>query len=363
MGDLRTHRPERREVIHEEAIPMAYDQSNKRPKSADDARDSRNDGLESEIHALRSENARLRLKLQRLEGHHDVLPVVAQSPTVDLSRFDTGLVSQIPSFVGTSRELLNLALTCKSFGSQQPATGLDGSLVERVARHAVCSGRNDIDGVRISLPQYARGRTTWLSILHESEHPLKFDTLLGRGIEHGNERRTSVKATSVQDFITVAAVASNYVMDSGVHYAEFQINAGGTYIGIVRPMPNLDPGRYADDSFSFTMRRFYGEFLALRTDEWGGGGVHACLYSSLDGCMAWTDWRDRAIEEWEGSEDCQVNDTIGMLLDFNNGTLAVYKNNRRLGVMKDGLSGSYCWYVSAWARSAVAIKRNSLPEH
>ena len=115
---------------------MAYDQSNKRPKSADDARDSRNDGLESENHALRSENARLRQQLLRsdaevaevaevarlrqrlhlLEGHHDVLPVVVPSRVVDLSRFDAGLVKQIFSFVGASRGLLNVALTCKAFG-------------------------------------------------------------------------------------------------------------------------------------------------------------------------------------------------------------------------------------------------------
>ena len=64
--------------------------------------------------------------------------------------------------------------------------------------------------------------------------------------------------------------------------------------------------------------------------------------------MQWTDW-EREVEHWEtweGMEDCEAGDTIGMLLDFNNGTLAVYKSNRRLGVMKDGLSGSYCWYVT-----------------
>ena len=87
------------------------------------------------------------------------------------------------------------------------------------------------------------------------------------------------------------------------------------------------------------------------------------VYTALDGCMAWTDWEDRATEDWEGSEDCQVNDTVGTLLDFNNGTLAVYKNNRSLGVMKDGLSGSYCWYVTLLIRSEVTIKRKSLPEN
>ena len=32
-----------------------------------------------------------------------------------------------------------------------------------------------------------------------------------------------------------------------------------------------------------------------------------------------------------------------MLLDLNRGTLAVYKNGRRLGVMSDRLRGVYVW--------------------
>ena len=38
--------------------------------------------------------------------------------------------------------------------------------------------------------------------------------------------------------------------------------------------------------------------------------------------------------------------TIGLLLDLEEGTLTVYKNGRRLGAMKTGLSGEYCWYTS-----------------
>ncbi|EJK54954.1 hypothetical protein THAOC_25371, partial [Thalassiosira oceanica] len=59
--------------------------------------------LESEIEQLRRGGRR--------EGTHDVLPVVIVPPTVDLSRFDTSLVAQISSFLGTSHELINLALT------------------------------------------------------------------------------------------------------------------------------------------------------------------------------------------------------------------------------------------------------------
>ena len=76
--------------------------------------DARIDALESEIHALRSvrqhqhevaeEIARLRQQLRLFEGHHDVLPVVVRYPIVDISRFDTGLVAEILSFVGSSGE-------------------------------------------------------------------------------------------------------------------------------------------------------------------------------------------------------------------------------------------------------------------
>eukprot|EP01046_Picozoa_sp_COSAG06_P065814 COSAG06_NODE_16335_length_1006_cov_25.051819_1_plen_69_part_00 len=35
-----------------------------------------------------------------------------------------------------------------------------------------------------------------------------------------------------------------------------------------------------------------------------------------------------------------------MLLDLDQGTMTVYKNDERLGVMATGLSGEYCWAVS-----------------
>ncbi|EJK50836.1 hypothetical protein THAOC_30060 [Thalassiosira oceanica] len=356
---------------------MADDRSSKRPRTTSGASekstcdDARIVALESENHALRqqilrsdAENGRLRQQLQ-CQGDHEVLPVVTIRPTVDLSRLDTGLVTHIVSFLGTSFELHNLALTCKSFGWQQPATGLDLSLVEEVARQVVCSGRNDVDGAR-TLSPCVRGTTTWLSVLRESEHPLKFDTLLGCGIEHINERKTSVRTGDIviDDIFTVGAeivtaVASNYVMESGIHYAEFHIAAGDPFICIVRPMPNLDQSRYANDNFSFFAVSLCDDFLAERTVEWGTGNVHVCGYYCKNGQMSWTNWDggEQFGVDWEGMEGCETGDTVGMLLNLDEGTLAVYSNNRRLGVMKDGLSGSYCWCTTSVGESALAIER------
>ena len=59
-------------------------------------------------------------------------------------------------------------------------------------------------------------------------------------------------------------------------------------------------------------------------------------------------------------EDLSGSYTIGMLLDFlDEGTLSVYKNGRKLGVMKRGLAGQYCWVVSMAVGTRVTIKRGS----
>ena len=54
--------------------------------------------------------------------------------------------------------------------------------------------------------------------------------------------------------------------------------------------------------------------------------------------------------------------TVGMLLDLNEGTLTAYMNDRQLGVMKNRLSGEYCWFTLFYGRgSSVSIERGALP--
>ena len=51
-----------------------------------------------------------------------------------------------------------------------------------------------------------------------------------------------------------------------------------------------------------------------------------------------------------------------MLLDLDEGTLSVYKNRRKLGVMKRGLAGHYCWFASLLPGRQVTIKRGKCLE-
>ena len=52
---------------------------------------------------------------------------------------------------------------------------------------------------------------------------------------------------------------------------------------------------------------------------------------------------------------------LGLLLDLDEGTLSIYKNGRRLGVMMRGLAGPYCWVVSITGSEEVTIKRGTIP--
>ena len=71
--------------------------------------------------------------------------------------------------------------------------------------------------------------------------------------------------------------------------------------------------------------------------------------------------RSHITEDWEGMETMSPVDEIGMLLDLDEGTLSVYKNGRKLGIMERGLAGHYCWVVSMHSGMQVSIKRGTIP--
>ena len=116
--------------------------------------------------------------------------------------------------------------------------------------------------------------------------------------------------------------ASAVGMRDGRHYASFTLLEGsyrrGQYmcIGLIRPSWDVE-----------------GERDAHRANG-------HCFYSAVNG------WREPVGHGWEGSDSASEGDTIGLLLDFDSGSLSVFKNGQRLGVMATGLEGVYCWAVS-----------------
>ena len=95
------------------------------------------------------------------------------------------------------------------------------------------------------------------------------------------------------------------------------------------------------------------DLLAERTERWGTSEVNCCSYFLYNGYCVWSSWTDPHFEEWNGAERLREDGTIGLMLDLNEGTLAVYKNGRRLGVMKGYLYGQPIHYTSANQVSAV----------
>ena len=315
---------------------------------------ARNDELESEIRVLRGEGKC---------GYDSLLPVVTTA-SIDLSRVDPSLVAHVASFLGLSRELLSMALTCKAFGWRPPSasSSLGGSsLVEEAARQFLVNQLQPRDVERNLLPQYGNDTIAWLTILYELERlrlPLKFSKFVGCGMEHSGSE-SIVTSSSLDDYV-ISTALTDYVMKRGVHYASFKLisdrNAAELIVGVARPFRDFD---FVNEKKGFDMfdDRHFGNLLAQQTDAWVGN-VHYCQFHCTHGSTDWTDLQGYKEEDDEGhwGGRCGAGDIVGLLVDLNEGTLTVYKNGDRLGVAKDGLAGEYCFF-SALCNGCVSIER------
>ena len=66
-------------------------------------------------------------------------------------------------------------------------------------------------------------------------------------------------------------------------------------------------------------------------------------------------------EDWAGMQSFDGG-TISLLLDYEEGTLTVFKDGVKLGVMKDGLLGPYSWMVTAGSDWFKSTNEDSVPE-
>ena len=115
------------------------------------------------------------------------------------------------------------------------------------------------------------------------------------------------------------------------------------------------------------MPEFYQHFTQRKGNEQYNNNVSCCMYSTYIGSCYSHGWGEGIadMEAWDGMERPFTGVSppykIGMLLDLDEGTLSVYKNGRKLGVMKRGLAGQYCWFVSMLRGAKVTIKRGTVP--
>ena len=256
----------------------------------------------------------------------------------------------IATFLTTAKDLLRLQLTHERFASEciaAPSGRVGGPvaapeemlcLAEEAARRWVagCSEQE-----RGWVPR--RGLESWLGLMHGVELlrlPLAFDrahalvTLSENGaVATGGDDNDGWESV-------LRTAANTVVMRSGRHFAQFTVLAVGA------------------DELMF--------FAALRPEYAEGGGlangwVHAqdghCFYRTDTGhCYpAYSGYDPDPGYDWEGVQTAKQGDRIGMLLDLDQGSMTVWKNGQRLGVMKaEGRTGPLCWAARVGSRGDSA---------
>ena len=214
--------------------------------------------------------------------------------------------------------------------------------------------------------------------LEQLRQPLCFDQLAGNGFR-AQENNASVTVNVTGHNWSTAL--SRHTMRGGRHFAEFSTTATNeldryfAHLGVIRPVSLTDGIDLADDwegivhpvtvsdyAYGYLRPALSGKLISQRTARWGESIVHCCTYDCFDGRCYWTDWGNgRDSFHWQGREGLRGRGTMGLLLDLDEGTLSVFKNGRRLGVMKEGLGGEYCWSVTVGTTCTISISRGRAP--
>ena len=324
-----------------------------------------------------------------------------------METFTDDTVVALASFL-SPHDMLSLALTCRRFGSKN---GTATSRSRRMAAKEANKSRGSDREVRqrtesISLMEVAartvlqakwtdeekkalprREDESWIGLYHEFlklfRLPLQFDKLVGNGIQYkSNTGKTSV--CSIIGYRTGTAICGN-IMRAGKHHVSFQVNDNDPSLnyeiscGIMRPttedITSLQRCSPTDDDLSGYSLKDYG--ILHRNN------VDCCLVDACMGCCLtrkrWKIWEESELMRMNGeqrmkaeiqnlcepsllmeeeTEDASFK--IGMVLDFDEGTLDLYKNDRRIGTMKTGLVGEYCWVVSMFVAASDEVEETSV---
>ena len=251
--------------------------------------------------------------------------------------------------------LLNLALTCRRFG-----IGCDdsSSLVEETARRVLRHAATDEE--MAALPGY--DGDNWLSkynYLRSLRAPLTFDQLVGGRIEYAEGNKSRVVSVDTGFGTGWATAFSNNIMMAGKHYVSFEVHhhRTGLFLGVIRPGEAMQNAKGSP-----LWQDFYNNFTQRKGSVQYNNIVNCCMYRSFNGHCWSSDWEGIPDSQtWDGMEEISSPCKIGMLLDLDKGTMSVYKDGRKLGVMKRGLAGHYCWFVSLPRGTRVTIKRETVP--
>jgi len=272
--------------------------------------------------------------------------------------FNSDTLSKIISYL-PSIDLLNLALTSKRFG----VFDVDEQSVIKKSAHIIVQDVATEEQLA-ALPYYEGDSSLadyhYLQLMRE---PLAFDQLVGAEYVNSGDK-SCIRHNGLNSWKTAF---SNNILRAGKHYATFvsQSNDDNLMVGVMRPgLANQRANGHPN------VKEFYqnvSRHMGQRDCNNSNSNVQCCLYnSSIFNCQCYSSKWDGGLdsggnETWVGMERVSTGDEIGMLLDLDEGTLSVYKNGRKLGVMKRGLAGEYCWVATIHIGVQVTIKRGTIP--
>lgn len=287
----------------------------------------------------------------------------AVESVVEVVLFSSDTLSRIITYL-PSVDVLNLALTCTRFSVSKcilsTTVTIEQSLIEKSTHIAVQDLASDEE--LAALPHY-EGESTLADYhyLQLSREPLSFDQLVG-GAEYVNNDKSCVRHSEKGEIHWETALSNN-ILRAGKHYATFNIHSSDPDYNVSTFLGVMIPGHANQNADGLpTFNTFYQHVSRLggERNKYNSNSIQCCMYNtSLGYCHFSPD--NKIMETWEGSERMSSGDEIGMLLDLDVGTLTVYKNGRKLGIMKRGLAGPYCWVVSMRIGIRVSIKRGTVP--
>ena len=269
--------------------------------------------------------------------------------------------------------LAQLGRTSARFGT--PRTGHERSIANEAAHQQFRESATDEE--RSRLRKYGdESDVGFYRALEQLRRPLCFDQLAGNGFR-AQENHASVTVTGHN----WSTALSRHTMRGGRHFAEFSSTATNeldryfAHLGVIRSVSLTDGIDLEDDwggivhpvtvsvsRYGYLRPALSGKLRSQWTARWGESIVHCCTYDCFDGRCYWTDWGNgRDSFHWQGHEGLPGRGTIGLLLDLDEGTLSVFKNGRRLGAMKEGLGGEYCWFVAVGSPCTISIVRVRVP--
>ncbi|EJK56560.1 hypothetical protein THAOC_23532 [Thalassiosira oceanica] len=278
--------------------------------------------------------------------------------TVESALANIDVLGHLATFLEAG-ELCQTRATCKALGSRD-APAFDGlSMAEEAARRIFESAS---DEEKAMLPRHEG--EGWIELYHHLlmlRARLTFDQLFGFFVCQEDDKAALQRWS---DAGVSSAICGNHVMRAGKHWATFvcdqSLLAGSLSVGVIRPLPGWEDHRVFRvlEEFHPANPILWEVLRRERTSRWEGD-VHFCQFY-LSGECYYTEWEGFQIQRsyWEGVNDYDAKiDTLGMLLDLNIGTLSVYQNGQRVGILKDGLAGVYCWNVCFVGWGSASMKR------